>query len=326
VWNLPRASSSALAVSRLLGWDPYFVEQASFFAGFLPHLLSWKPHLVYFADLNLGNALWHWRRLSGQRFDMLFYNGGATTQPFTRCDWVQQLTPEHFNDAVSRGESPDRMLVLPHGVAVPPSPAPRDAVRVEVARRAFGVPQGRPVLLSVGMLESSIKRMDALVKAVAAMGADRPHLVLLGQETQETPRLRAIAHERLGDGSWIGTWPPERMAEAYEAADAFALLSLREGFGLAYVEALAAGLPCVAHETSGTRHLFGDLAFLGDTRDAATTVSLIRRALGASADAGARVARNARARDRFGWDALAPRYADMLRSCAQHRRPAWSNA
>lgn len=326
VWNLPRASRATQAASQLTGWGAYFIEQATFFAAFLPHLVSWRPHLVYFADLNLGNACWHWRRLSGQQFKLLFYNGGATTQPYTRCDWVQQLTPEHFDEAYARGESADRMFVLPHGVPVPASLARRDTGRVAATRRAFGVPDGRALLLSVGMLDCSIKRMDVLIEAVADMGADRPFLALLGQETEETPRVRERAQDLLTDGFWMGTWPANRMTEAYEAADAFALLSLREGFGLAYVEALAAGLPCVAHETTGTRHLLGNHAFLGDVRAKETVSMLVRRALAERLDDDVRQARHQSVRERFSWETLAPRYAEMLRACAAGQRPVWSDS
>jgi glycosyltransferase involved in cell wall biosynthesis len=326
VWNAPRDSATAHTLARLTGRGPYFIEQATFFAGFLPYLAAWRPHLVYFADLNFGNACWHWRRLTGQRFRMLFYNGGATTRPFTRCDWVQQLTRDQFDDAVVRGESAERMFVLPHGFRSGPPPVARDMARVSAVRRALGVPDGRAMLLSVGMLDCSIKRMDALVDAVASMDTARPHLVLLGQETPETPALRERVVDRLGDGACVGTWPRERMAEVYEAADAFALLSLREGFGLAYVEALAAGLPCVAHDTPSTRDILGSHALLGDTTVPANTVALLRCALDEATTTPQRLARYRWVSERFGWDALAPRYAEMMRACAAGRRPSWSDA
>jgi glycosyltransferase involved in cell wall biosynthesis len=325
VWNLPRASRAAVTAARLTGWGPYYIEQATFFAGFLPHLLTWRPHLVYFADLNFGNACWHWRRATGQRFHLLYYNGGPTTRPFTRCDFVQQVTPAHHASAVARGEAPERMFVLPHGFTLPPELSRRNAAEVAATRRALNIPDGRNVLLSVGMLGSTLKRMDRLIDAVAAMGDERPFLLLLGQETPETPALRERARS-LGADVWMGSWPRERMAQAYEAADAFALLSLDEGFGLAYVEALAAGLPCVAHANANTRYIFGDHAVLGDTTTTSSTVTLLRRALGTPTSAEQRRVRHHWALTRFGWSVLAPQYAEMLRACAAGRRPAWSDA
>lgn len=143
VFNLPRTSAAARAIARAARWDPYFVEQATFLAAFVPRLIAWRPHVVYFADLNLGNACWHWRRHTGQSFRLLYYNGGPTTQPFTLCDLVQQVTPAHYAAAVARGESPDRMFVLPHGFTMSAEPTPRMPARVAGVRREFGVPDGK---------------------------------------------------------------------------------------------------------------------------------------------------------------------------------------
>lgn len=315
VWNLPRASRAARAISRLVRRGPYFVEQMTFCAGFLPSLVAQRPDLVYFADLNLGNALWHWRRVTGQRFAMLYYNGGATTMPYTRCDHVQQVSPEHFDAAMRRGERADRMTLLPHGMAVPRVLPARDAARVAATRAALGVRPGCAMLLSVGMLDATVKRMDALVEAVARLGDDRPHLVMLGARSPETPHLEQMARARLGDAVTLATWPGERMPAAYEAADAFALLSLREGFGLAYLEATAAGLPCVAHDTPTARYILGPAGLVGDTTNGEATTALLRTALGVE-DSAARTARHAWAWEHFSWDHLAPRYADLFATCA----------
>ena len=180
------------------------------------------------------------------------------------------------------------------------------------------------MLLSVGTLDATVKRMDALVDAVASLGDARPHLVMLGERTSETPALAAHARARLADGVTLATWPHERMAEAYAAADAFALLSPREGFGLAYLEALAAGLPCVAHDTATTRYILGAHGLFGDTANGEITAALILRALASASDETARVARHASARRRFSWDVLVPRYGEMLLACAAGTRPPWN--
>ena len=323
--NLPRDGAAAALVGALIRRDPYFVEQASFFAGFLPRLAAGRPDVVYFADLNLGNACWHWRRVSGQRFRLLFYNGGATTRPFTRCDLVQQVSPEHLDEAIARGEPAGRQVLLPHGLDVRAAFRPPSAEERSRLREGLGVPARRPLLLSVGVLDSAIKRMDYLVREVAALGAARPFLLLAGASTSETPAVVSLARELLGeDGFAARAFPFERMTQLYRAADAFALASLREGFGLAIVEALAAGLPCVVHDTPNTAYLSGPHAIRGDLRAAGALAPRLAEALAGARDERAMNARHAWVRERFSWDVLRERYSELLRACAAGRRPAWA--
>ena len=133
----------AEAFGAVLRRSPYFVEQGSFFLSLLPRLVTQRPDLVYFADLNIGNACWHWRRISGQRYRLLFYNGGATTRPFTRTDMVQHLVSVHRDEAIARGEPEERNVVLPHGVAIPPT--------------LFAPPRG-PLRASLGLPADQIGR------------------------------------------------------------------------------------------------------------------------------------------------------------------------
>lgn len=316
VANLPRRSPAAQRLGALLGRDPYFIEQGSFFLGLLPALALRPPHLVYFADLNLGNALWHWRRLTGARWRMLFYNGGNTTMPYTRCDHVQQLTPAALEAAIARGERAERMTHLPHGVSLAPLADPlTDTARREArdsARVALGLPVEREILLSVGQLDRPTKRTDLLIEAVAASPAPRPYLLLVGADGPDGAGLRALAAERLGDGWGWRTEPRERMHLVYAAADAFALLSHGEGFGLAYVEALGAGLPLLAHDDATTAYVVGEAGLRRPitTREDAVAALGALRAL--PTDAAAARARHASVAARFGWAQLAPRYVALL--------------
>ena len=318
--NFPRGSTAARMLGTLAGRDPYFVEQATFFSGFLPWLVTGRPDVVYFADLNLGNACWHWRRISGQRFRLLFYNGGATTQPFTRCDLVQQVSPEHFDSAIARGETPARQVLLPHGVAVAErltSSSPDERAQI---RARLEVPAGRPLLLSVGMLDSGTKRMDYLIREVASLGDARPFLLVAGATSAETPQILALARDALGEGGFSHRmFTPEEMALAYRAADAYALASLREGFGMATVEALGAGLPCVLHDTPTTEYIAGPHALRGNLGEPGAMAPLIRDALARGRDIAAMQARHQWVRERFSWDTLRNRYAELLVTCAGMR-------
>lgn len=314
-WNLRRDGTLSSLVAALVRRDRYFVEQLTFFLSFLPALVLGRPDVVYFADLNLGNLCWHWRRLSRQRFKLLYYNGGLTTRPFTRADMVQQLTPAGLEEAIVRGESRAQQTVLAHGVRVPdtlPSRLTGDA------RRALGLPADRPVVLAVGMLDTRIKRTDALIRELAALPAPRPFLALLGADGPDAEDVRALARELLGDDGFLArAVPHDAIGDWYCAADVFALASLREGFGLAYVEALAHGLDVVAHETPVTRHLLGDFATLTDITRAGALAQAIDAALATPSTDAQRAARHASARTRFGWDALRDDYARLLLRVAE---------
>jgi glycosyltransferase involved in cell wall biosynthesis len=320
--NIPRDRTMARLAGALVRRDPYFVEQISFFAGFLPRLFAGRPDVVYFADLNFGNACWHWRRISGQRFRLLFYNGGATSEPFTRCDLVQQMSPEHYDAALARGERADHQVLLPHGVTVsaefaPPSAAERVALRAELR-----LPADRPVLLSAGLIDMNVKRTDYLIRELAALGEPRPFLLLAGAVSPDTQRVVELASSLLGaDGFAVRTFSPEQMRRVYRAVDALALASLREGFGLATVEALAEGLPCVVHRTPTTEYVAGPHALSGDLRADGAMTPLLRAAFATRGDVNAMRARHAWVRERFSWDMLRGRYADMLLACAAGRRP-----
>lgn len=325
VLNFPRDSAAAQSLGTLTRRDPYFVEQLSFFAGFLPSLAAGRPDVVYFADLNLGNACWHWRRISGQRFHLLFYNGGATTRPFTRCDLVQQVSPEHLDSALARGELATHQLLLPHGLEIPSTFAPSSAGERAKIRSQLGVPAGRSLLLSVGARDATIKRMDYLIREVATLGRDRPFLLIAGASSGETASVEALARDLLGsDGFGARTFQGEEMPSLYRAADAFALASLTEGFGLAIVEALGAGLPCVVHDTVNTAYLAGKFAFRGDIRAPGAMAPLIASALAGARDEDAMRARHAWVHARFSWDVLRERYSEMLRACAAGARPPWA--
>ena len=309
LWNLPRSSRLAALVGKCIRRDAYFVEQLTFFLSLLPSLVFGRPDLVYFADLNLGNLCWHWRRLTRQRFALLYYNGGTTTRPFTRTDFVQQVTPAGLASALERGESADRQAVLPHGMRVPSSLPARITGQ---ARLALGLPADRPVVLSVGMLDTAHKRMDYLIREVAALPAPRPFLCLLGAEGPDAHAVRALAHELLGDDVLVRAVPHESIGDYYRAADVFALASQQEGFGLAYVEALMHGLPIVAFDTPVTRHVLGDFAILRDLSVAGEGARAIATALATPLAERDRLARHASARARFDWDALREPYVELL--------------
>lgn len=94
------------------------------------------------------------------------------------------------------------------------------------------------------------KGYDVLVAALAQL-ADLPWRLVIAGDRERSPdttrQLNAdIAHHGLaGRISVTGAVAPDRLAELYAAADLFVLPSRFEGYGMAYTEAIAHGVPVV---------------------------------------------------------------------------------
>ncbi|MDX2643995.1 glycosyltransferase family 4 protein [Streptomyces sp. PA03-1a] len=120
----------------------------------------------------------------------------------------------------------------------------RPAASVEeraLARKRFGLPEDRPLVLFVGRLVPK-KGYDLLLSGHdPSAGYD---LVFAGDGDSAALAGRPGVHH-------LGGLPPQELAEAYRACDVFALPSTAEGFPLTVQEAMASGLPVVTTDDPG---------------------------------------------------------------------------
>ncbi len=315
---LRRTNLLARFMGKVLRRNAYDVEQLSFALGLIPHLRRAQPDVVYFSDWELGLLLWQWRKLSGQRFKLLFSNGGPVPPPFPRFDHIHQVSPEHFDRAVQVGVPISKQSLIPYGYTISRQPKILSSDEKSSLRRQLGLPVQRTIVISVGMLSGTHKRMDHVIKEVSGMPEPRPYLLMLGQSVgPETQKIMAIANELLGPEQYrIASVSPDQVQQYYWSADVFVLASLSEGLPRVLLEALAAGLPCIAHDYATTRFVVGESGYLRDLRDAGVLAETIVEVLQKENGAGLRVARQRDAYERFSWERLAPEYAGMLRQVA----------
>ncbi|HET7340868.1 MAG TPA: glycosyltransferase family 4 protein [Methylomirabilota bacterium] len=139
------------------------------------------------------------------------------------------------------------VVVVPNGVDTQRfAPLPGDRPRREPAR-----------VLYVGRF-SPEKNLDTIVAAAAQLARDRPlRLVLVGAGPLAV-RLRAQAAVAGLDLEMPGVVPQERLPALYAEADAFVLASFTEGHPKVLLEAMAAGVPCLASNCEGNRSLVSD--------------------------------------------------------------------
>ena len=99
------------------------------------------------------------------------------------------------------------------------------------------------------------KAVAVLVEAFASVRREHPQarLVLAGEGEQRPALERQVKALGLGDGTvrFLGAIPRHAMVDWYRRADIFCLPSIYEGFPLAILEAMDAGLPVVTTTASG---------------------------------------------------------------------------
>lgn len=190
-------------------------------------------------------------------------------------------------DCRDAGFDADRLRVVPW--AHEAEPASPDAVAE--ARRRHGLPERYG--LFVGTLEPR-KNLRRLVEAWRATGTDVP-LVLAGPSGWGDAGIEGPGVLPIG---FVAT--PERDA-LFAGAAVVAYPSLREGFGLPVLEAMAQGAPVVTSSGTSTEEVAGDAAVLVDPRDVGSIADGLRRLLDDPAGAAA-LGERARARAAtFSW-------------------------
>jgi phosphatidylinositol alpha-1,6-mannosyltransferase len=140
------------------------------------------------------------------------------------------------------------------------------------------------VIVTVSRLEDvgTKKGIDHLIEALAEVSRSIPktRLVIVG-DGPGRPMLERLA-ARCGVGPHVeftGPLTDDQLARVYHGSDIFVLPSAQEGFGIAYLEAMASGLPIVAAKAAAVPEVVvdGKTGLLVDYGD----VSGLAQAIGA---------------------------------------------
>jgi glycosyltransferase involved in cell wall biosynthesis len=213
-----------------------------------------------------------------------------------------------------------RHLVADYGVA-----ADRVTVAmpgVDAVQASRGSRDGTVALLSVGALVPR-KGYDVLIAALAKM-PDLPwRLTIVGDRNREpatAARLDAdLAAARLDRRvTFTGAVPSDRLSALYAAADLFVLASRHEGYGMAFAEAIAHGVPVVGTRAGAIPDTVPDGTGILVPPDDVAALAGALRALIAEPDARGRLAAAARAAARRlpTWPQSAKTFSQVLEAVA----------
>jgi glycosyltransferase involved in cell wall biosynthesis len=226
---------------------------------------------------------------------------------------IVSCTSEYSADQARHhyGISHDRIRVIPEGI--------RSenwiglAERAEAERRERGDTGEGATILSVAR-QYRRKNTRSLLRAFAALRSTHPDSALrIVGEGPELAALRSLADD-LGISAFVdfvGSLDGlSSLQREYARADIFCLPSLQEGFGIVYLEAMAAGLPIVAARAGAVPEVapHGEVSLLVPPDDADALATALRQ-LADSADQRRQLGAEGRRRwPAYDWRLVADRF------------------
>lgn len=308
LWNVPRGSPFWRLSHPFV--SPYVGEQLTFALSLARKLKEENVAIVHVSDCQLASFLARLLRGLQNRPRILFSNGGPMSPADYRgFDFIHQVNPLEMERAIAAGVSSNRMMLVPYGV---------DTERfrpteVKALRRRIGIPDESFLVLTVGA-HGAHKRLDYLVREIAGAGDD-VHLLVAGQSAgRETKSLQQLARDLLGDRVSFVSLLHEAMPDAYASADLYLHTALREGFGLALLEAMACGLPIVYHDEAVMSWIVNDAGIAVDMTKEGIVAETIRSMRTGERDL-RRLAERARRRaeETFSWGSVLHQYRRLYR-------------
>jgi glycosyltransferase involved in cell wall biosynthesis len=176
------------------------------------------------------------------------------------ADLVCCPSQDTLDDCVAHGFDEGRLRLVPWGV----DPARATADDVERVRATYRL--SRPYILWTGTVEPR-KNLPTLLEAFRALDRHGVELVVVGPKGWNED-LGVHLGKAAGRVRVLGFVPADDLRALYAGAEVFCLPSLREGFGMPLLEAMAQGAPAVTSAGTATAEVGGEAAVLVEPTDA----------------------------------------------------------
>ena len=283
------------------------IEQLSFALGLIPRLVKSRPTVLYLGEYQLYCHLYKIRRLFGLKYSLVLYTGGQAIPGLfdSKKDFVHHVTDVYL-PACSH-LPPDQQFLIPHFIDT------NFYFDQNLSQDIRTVSAGKKIVLSVGLLDCHIKRMDFLIKALLPL-KENIFPIFLGEPTDDTPIIKKMLIDNFGNDGFImkkvehnelGTW--------YRSADIFVLSSLREAFGLAMVEALYFGLPVVCNDFAEAHFVLKEHGMYLDMQNVDALTKALQLQHDENKSAQLKLERKLFVEKNYSWGALKNQYLTMFK-------------
>jgi phosphatidylinositol alpha-1,6-mannosyltransferase len=260
-WPVPRTALGVRTLRRVASLDPDIVILGHLnFAPLAPLIRMVSPRARVVA-VAYGDDAWE-RPRPTVRAALRWIQAVWSISEYTRARFAE-----------ASGYPPSRIGLLRLGLT--------DEL-LDVIRQSATRIRPKGVILSVSRLAHDVesKGLGHLIEALPAVRRSVPEArLLIAGDGVGRRRLEALAARLAPDGAiqFVGAASTSELARLYGSSDIFALPSLREGFGLVFIEALAAGTPVVAARAGAVPEVVrdGEVGLLCDYGDVPTLAAMI---------------------------------------------------
>lgn len=305
---------AALKLRQLQAGRPYDIEHYFFslptgLLTLLPHIGSPTPYIVSLRGSDVPGY---------DPFNSKVERLHKLLKPLNRRIWRRADKVVALSEALAdtaRKTAPELDIdVIPNGI--------------DTAR--FSPPDGRPAekrarLITVARLLER-KGIQTILEACAKPTLLPVELTIIGTGPYEEELRQMVADMGLEDRvHFLGFVPNEELPNHYRRSDIFVLPSETESFGLVFAEAMSCGLPIAASNVGGIPETVRDGVdgLLCPPRQPLALRENIQRLM-SNVDTREEISHSQRERilERYTWDQIAARYADLYRSVLAAGRPA----
>lgn len=224
--------------------------------------LSKKPDIIFCGHINLAPLAAVVARLCGARMVVQTHGIDAWDQP--RDIYRKAVEKADLVLCVSRytrarvlswaAIAPERVVVLPNTVGQAFTPGDASDLR-----RKWKL-DGKRILLTVARIEARerYKGHERVISALLNLPRDIVYVVL--GEGNDLERIKDLAYQRgVGERVYFKHGVDlETLIAAYRMADLYVMPSVGEGFGIAFLEAMASGTPALGLNVAGAPDALGD--------------------------------------------------------------------
>jgi len=234
--------------------------------------------------------------------------------PYLISDRIIALTNFEKRTLIASGLEPKKVVVIPHGVR-------RSPLKTGL-REKLGIGDKMLVLTVARFVKQ--KGHAYLIQAIPRITKRHDvHFLMIGSQTTNLRELVALS-KQLGVEShvtFMASASSDDVAAAYHESDVFVLPSLYESFGIAALEAMAAGMPVLATRVGGVPEIVEDMrtGILVRPADPAALAERIEALLGNS-ELRSELGNAARevASDRYQWKEIAERTQNVYEELLKH--------